>query len=77
MADPRILIVLFCFFFLPAASRGTEKVLEGGVQARHPSNKLKIKGKNKQEMVSEEKNFNHYLKFHHNKNTVQNSKSTR
>ena len=28
MADPRILIILFCFFFLPTASRGTEKVLE-------------------------------------------------
>ena len=38
MADPRILIVLLCFLFLPAASRGTEKVLEGGVLARHPSN---------------------------------------
>ena len=39
VVDPRILIVLFCLFILSAASRGTEKVLEGGVLARHPSNK--------------------------------------
>ena len=41
VADPRILIIffLFCFFFLPAVSHGTEKVLRGGVLTRHPSNK--------------------------------------
>ena len=41
VADPRILIVfflLFCFFFLPAASHGTERVLGGGVLVRHPPN---------------------------------------
>ena len=40
VADPRILIVflLFCFFFLPAASCGTERILGGGILVRHPSN---------------------------------------
>ena len=36
VADPCILIVLFYFFFLPAASCVTEKVLGGDVLARHP-----------------------------------------
>ena len=53
VADPHILIIffLFCFFFLPAASRGTEKILEGGVQARHLPNKYRVVQAHGQEAV--------------------------
>ena len=38
VTDPRILIILFYFFFLPTVSHGSEKILGGGVLIRHPSN---------------------------------------